>query len=180
MLCKGIGVKEDRLAAFKWFQKSVEKNNAKALYYIGIYYYNGSGPIERDYQQARIYFKRSAELGHVEAMVSFAQICQEKLKENSSSLSCTEIDSLQSESLKWYTKAAKQDHTTALRELGRLYGAKGDDKTSSECYLKASNLNDALSTLFLGGYYENGQGVTKNKQTALKYYIKAIELGQPT
>ncbi|KAL9556707.1 hypothetical protein PS6_002187 [Mucor atramentarius] len=180
MLCKGIGVTEDRLEAFKWFQKAAEKNNAKALYYIGIYYYNGSGSIQKDHQQARIYFKRSAELGHIESMVSFAQICQEKLKEQGALLSASEIESLQAESFKWYTKAAKQDHTTALRELGRLYGAKGDDKTSSECYLKASNLNDALSTLFLGGYYENGQGVVQNKQTALKYYTKAIELGQPT
>ncbi|KAI8644937.1 hypothetical protein BD408DRAFT_412401 [Parasitella parasitica] len=180
MLCKGIGVKEDRLAAFNWFQKAAEKINAKAFYYIGIYYYNGSGTIGKDHQQARIYFKQSAELGHVEAMVSFAQICQEKLKEDASSLSSTEIDSLQSESVRWYTKAAKQNHTAALRELGRLYAAKGDDKTSADCYLKASNLNDALATLFLGGYYENGQGVTQNKQTALAYYSKAIELGQPT
>ncbi|CEP14714.1 hypothetical protein [Parasitella parasitica] len=180
MLCKGIGVKEDRLAAFSWFQKAAEKSNAKALYYIGIYYYNGSGSIEKDHQQARIYFKQSAELGHVEAMVSFAQICQEKLKQDATSLSSTEIDALQADSTRWYTKAAKQNHTTALRELGRLYAAKGDDKSSADCYFKASNLNDALSTLFLGGYYENGQGVTQNKQTALAYYSKAIELGQPT
>ncbi|RCI03839.1 hypothetical protein CU098_012107, partial [Rhizopus stolonifer] len=178
MLCKGIGVKEDRQAAFKWFKKSAEKNNAKALYYIGIYHYNGSGSIVRDHEQARLYFKRSAELGHVEAMVSYAQTCQERLK--TTGLNPSEIEKLQAETFKWYAKSAKQNHTTALRELGRLYGAKGDFKTSHECYLKASQLEDALSALFLGGYYENGQGVGPDPQKALQYYTKAMELGQPT
>ncbi|KAI9480963.1 MAG: hypothetical protein EXX96DRAFT_198935 [Benjaminiella poitrasii] len=180
MLCKGIGVNKDRVAAFKWFQKSAETNNPKALYYIGIYYYNGYGSIVRDHNQARHFFKRSAELGHVESMISYAQTCQEKLKMNVGQLSATEVEALKSDSFKWYARAAKENHVTGLRELGRLYGAKGDFKASMECYLKASNLNDALSTLFLGGYYENGQGVAQNKQTALEFYMKAIELGQPT
>ncbi|OBZ86962.1 Protein sel-1 2 [Choanephora cucurbitarum] len=176
MLCKGVGVAEDRLAAFKWFKKSAEKNNAKAMYYIGIYYYNGSGSIARNHEQASLYFKRSAELGHVESMVSYAQMCQDQ----SRSLSAADAKKLQAESLKWYTKSAKHNHTTALRELGRLYGAKSDFKASFEYYFKAAQLNDALSCLFLGGYYENGQGVSIDTQTALKYYAKAIELGQPT
>jgi TPR repeat protein len=178
MLCKGIGVEEDRLEAFVWFQRAAEQNNPKALYYIGIYYYNGSGSIERDLDQACLYFKRAAELKHIDAMVSYAQVCQEKLKDTS--LSSVEKDQYQNESFKWYTKAAKHDHITALRELGRLYGSNGDFKTSAECYMKASGLDDALSTLFLGGYYEKGQGVTLNKQTALTYYTRAIELGHPT
>ncbi|KAI8367250.1 hypothetical protein BD560DRAFT_371623 [Blakeslea trispora] len=178
MLCKGIGVEEDRLAAFKWFKKSAEKNNAKAMYYLGIYYYNGSGSIVRDHEQASMYFRRSAELGHVESMVSCAQMCQEQSR--LPSLSTEDTERLHTESLKWYIKSAKHNHTTALRELGRLYGAKGDFKASYEHYSKAAQLNDALSCLFLGGYYENGQGVSIDTQTALKYYKKAIELGQPT
>lgn len=178
MLCKGIGVEEDRLEAFTWFQKAAEQNNPKALYYIGIYYYNGSGSITRDIEQALVYFKRAAELKHIDSMVSYAQICQEKLKD--STLSPADQELYQNESFKWYTKAAKHNQITALRELGRLYGSNGDFKTSAECYMKASSLNDALSTLFLGGYYEKGQGVTLNKQTALSYYTKAIELGHPT
>ncbi|KAI7906500.1 uncharacterized protein BX663DRAFT_548675 [Cokeromyces recurvatus] len=180
MLCKGIGVKEDRMAAFEWLQKSAEKNNPKALYYIGIYYYNGYDSIKCNYDKACYYFKRAAELGHTESMVSYAQICQEKLKNSISKLSASEIETLRSDSLKWYSRAAKENHITGLRELGRLYGAKGEFKTSMEFYVKAANLNDALSALFLGGYYENGQGVTQDKQTALKFYMKAIELGQST
>jgi TPR repeat protein len=178
MLCKGLGVKEDRLEAFKWFQRSAEKRNAKALYYIGIYYYNGSGSISRDLDMARFYFKQAAELRNIDAMVSYAQICQEKLKHTS--LSSTEKDTFQTESFKWYSKAAKLNNTVALRELGRMYASKGDFKMSAECYFKASNLKDALSTLLLGGYYEKGQGVALDKDNALKYYTKAIELGQPT
>lgn len=102
-------------------------------------------------------------------MVSYAQLCQQ----NNSHLA---------ESFKWYSKAAKlSNNMVALRELGRMYAAhKGDFKTSADYYRKASILNDPLATLVLGGYYEKGQGVPLNTDTALTYYTKAIELGHPT
>jgi TPR repeat protein len=178
MLCKGLGVKEDRLAAFDWLQAAAKQKHANALYYVGIYYYNGSGSIARNLDYARDYFKQSAELGNVESMVSYAQICYEKVNENA--LPASEIEKLQQESIRWYKKAAHLNHPTSLRELGRIYGANKDYKISAEYFEKAAKLNDALSTVILGGYYENGHGVAMNKQTALAYYEKAIELGQPT
>lgn len=180
MLCKGLGVKEDRLAAFDWLQAAAKQNHANALYYVGIYYYNGSGPsIARNLDLARDYFKQSAELGNAESMVSYAQICYEKLNKDKN-LSTADAEKLQQVSIRYYKKAAHVNHPTALRELGRIYGAKKDFKVSAEYYEKAAKLNDALSTVILGGYYEHGHGVAMNKQTALSYYEKAIELGQPT
>lgn len=178
MLCKGLGVSEDRQSAFEWLRAAADQNHANALYYVGIYYYNGSGQIAKDIDQARDYFKRSAVLGNTESMVSYAQICYEKVKENA--LPASELERLLAESIRWYKKAANMNHPTSLRELGRIYGTKNDLKTSAEYYKKASKLNDALSTVILGGYYENGHGVSMNKQTAISYYEKAIELGQPT
>lgn len=178
MLCKGLGVQEDRLAAFDWLHAASKQNHASALYYVGIYYYNGSGSIVRNLDLARDYFRRSAELGNTESIISYAQICYEKVKENA--LPATEIEGFLQESIRWYKKAANSGHPTGLRELGRIYGSKKDFKASAEYYEKAAKLNDALSTVILGGYYENGHGVKMNKQTAASYYEKAIELGQPT
>lgn len=178
MLSKGLGVKEDRLAAFEWLQAAAKQNHAKALYYVGIYYYNGSGTIARNLDLARDYFKRAAELGVTDSIISYAQICYGKVKENT--LPASEIERFLQESIRWYKKAAHLNHPTSLRELGRIYGSKKDYKTSAEFYERAAKLNDALSTVILGGYYENGHGVKMNKQTAANHYEKAIELGQPT
>ncbi|KAG2209957.1 hypothetical protein INT47_003392 [Mucor saturninus] len=178
MLCKGLGVQEDRLAAFDWLHAASKQNHASALYYVGIYYYNGSGTIARNLDLARDYFRRAAELGNTESIISYAQICYGKVKENT--LPASEIERFLQESIRWYKKAAHLNHPTGLRELGRIYGSKKDYKTSAEFYERAAKLNDALSTVILGGYYENGHGVKMNKETAASHYEKAIELGQPT
>ncbi|KAI8984482.1 hypothetical protein BDF20DRAFT_860235 [Mycotypha africana] len=183
MLCKGIGVKEDKGAAFSWFQRSADRNHADALFYVGIYHYNANAPLlKRDHEQARLCFRKAAESNHVEAMVAYAQLCQDKLNllSSSSAADAAEMKRLQTEVMRWYTKAAKRNSIKALRELGRIYTVKGDFKNALESYLKAVSHNDGLSTLILGGFYENGQGMTANTQIALKCYAKAYELGQAT
>ncbi|KAI8075617.1 hypothetical protein BDF21DRAFT_423276 [Thamnidium elegans] len=178
MLCQGNGVEADRLGAFDWLHAAAKKNHMEALYYVAVYYYHGSGGIARNMELAREYFKKSAELGKIESIVSYAQMCHEKVKENA--LPASEIERFLQESIKWYKKAASQGHTTGLRELGHIYGYKKDYKLSAEYYDKAAKLNDALSTVLIGGYYEKGHGVKMNKETAMAYYRKAIELKQPT
>ncbi|RCH91880.1 hypothetical protein CU098_004442 [Rhizopus stolonifer] len=170
---------QDRRSAFDWFMKAAEQKSPKALNYVGLYYYKGTFGIPSDHDKAREFFRKSAQLGEVDGMISYAQLCQEKIKTIGSD---PEIKKLQRASFVWYKKAASQGHPKALRELGRLYGAgigtEKNSRLSFEHFKLAADKQDPLATLLLGGCYENGQ--TKDIHTALFYYLKAIELGQPT
>ncbi|KAI9252477.1 hypothetical protein BY458DRAFT_523125 [Sporodiniella umbellata] len=179
LLFKGTEVQQNRRAAFEWFMKAAEQKSPKALNYIGLYYYKGTFGIPKDDDKAREFFKKSAQLGEVDGMISYAQLCQEKARTMDSE---QQIKKLQKASFDWYKKASLQGHPKALRELGRLYasglGTEKNPQLSFEHLKLAADKHDPLANLLLGGCYENG--FTQDLHTALSYYLKAIQLGQPT
>ena len=82
--------------------------------------------------------------------------------------------------IKWYRRAAEQGFAPAQFELGRCYwcgegGLEQDYAKAAEWYRKAAvqGLSDAL--YWLGYCYQNGFGVEKNRDEAIKLSRKAAE-----
>ena len=82
------------------------------------------------------------------------------------------------EAVKWYRKAAEQNHAKAQVNLGFAYANGQGTKDYTEAvkwYRKAAEQNDAKAQFNLGFAYANGQGVTKDDAEAVKWYRKAAE-----
>jgi uncharacterized protein len=83
------------------------------------------------------------------------------------------------EAVKWYRKAAEQNHAAAQSNLGACYGTgQGVEKDVAEAarwYRKAAEQNDPVAQYNLGGCYAIGQGVTKDYMDSASWLRKAAE-----
>ncbi len=78
------------------------------------------------------------------------------------------------EAVRWYRKAAEQDYTRALNNLGMKYafgeGVAKDYAEAAQWYRKAADKGDALAQRSLGDLYYNGQGVAQDYAQATYWY----------
>src|SRR6266545_1227698 len=83
------------------------------------------------------------------------------------------------EALKWWRKAADQNHATAQHILGLCYakgeGVAKDDVEAVKWFRKAAEQNDAKAQHDLGVCYADGEGVPKNDVESAKWFHKAAE-----
>ncbi|MBI5773624.1 MAG: SEL1-like repeat protein [Verrucomicrobia bacterium] len=83
------------------------------------------------------------------------------------------------EAVKWFQKAAEQNHAKAQYNLGALYangeGVMKDEAQAVKWFRKAAEQNHAKAQYNLGNCYYDGEGVVKNDVEAVKWYRKAAE-----
>ena len=83
------------------------------------------------------------------------------------------------EAVKWFRKAAAQNHAEAQFNLGVCYekghGVAKDEAEAVKWYRKAAEQNHAEAQNNLGVCYTNGRGVAKDEAEAVKWYRKAAE-----
>jgi TPR repeat protein len=166
MYSKGWGAKRDLGITRKWYEKAADKNNPKALFSLGEYYYSEI-PI-KDYDSAFIYFKKSADSGYSKANAQLGYMYEKGLGTNVNSHLAD----------KYYRKAAEEGNSIALYNIGMYYKNGKDSFTQSYdsafIYLKKSaDLDFSPAELEIGQIYENGIGRDTNNQLAVKYYRKA-------
>ena len=80
------------------------------------------------------------------------------------------------ESNKWYRKAAEQGDATAQFNLGIYYHVRGmpkDYAQAAQWYRKAADQGDASAQVNLGGMYNEGDGVPQSYAQAVFWYRKA-------
>ncbi|MCP4324394.1 MAG: sel1 repeat family protein [Alteromonadales bacterium] len=78
------------------------------------------------------------------------------------------------QAIKWYQKAAQQQHSDAIYELAVLYqlgtGVEKDYVKAAEMLKTAANLNHSQAQFSLGTLYDNGEGVPADTMTAIYWY----------
>ena len=83
------------------------------------------------------------------------------------------------EAVKWFRKAADQNHAASQSNLGVCYalgqGVPKDEAEALKWYRKAAGQGNAGGLVNLGNCYFNGQGVAKDDVEAVKWYRKAAE-----
>lgn len=82
----------------------------------------------------------------------------------------------------WYEKALKhcsdEDKSDIQKTLGDIYMEKKQDTASAfYWYEKSAKQGNEHSQYILGGFYENGFWVTKNKKEAIYWYEKSAKQG---
>lgn len=127
-------------------------------------------------QETLKWTRKAAEKGLMQAQYALADIYAEKQGDMTAAV-------------EWYSKAADQGHADAYYKLGAIYehGAKGvssDAEKSTHLYqIAASEMDvfaqkgsaDAQNTL--AGMYQQGQGVNKNIELALRWWEKSALQG---
>ena len=87
----------------------------------------------------------------------------------------------ETQAVAWYRKAADQDYTEGLFNVGRCYydaiGVPEDYAEAIEWFLKAAEQGHSLAQYELGVCYDLGYGVPSNAMEAFKWYLKAAEQG---
>ena len=82
----------------------------------------------------------------------------------------------------WYTKAAKQGHIEAMKNIGWLYdwgeGIKQNTVEAFNWYHKAAELGDAYAQYHTGLMYDIGRGVEMNKTQANILFKKSCIKGE--
>ncbi|KAK8847145.1 hypothetical protein M9Y10_019728 [Tritrichomonas musculus] len=201
------GVKEKRNfdEAVTNLKYSAEKGSSLSSHLLALLY--ESGDIEKDFEKAEFYYRKSAEQGNSNALQRLG-LCYTK----SYGVEC---DS--SKAIECFQKSAELGNSRALCNLGMCYqkgigadedlykgfefinrsaelgnpiglcnlaicyekgkGVAKDLSKAIELYEKSGELGDTFALYFLASCYENGKGVPEDMNKAIEYYMKAGELG---
>ena len=147
---KGKGVDLNLKKAKKWFKLSAQQGISKAQFKLGLIYRNGQGG-EKNYSKAIKWWELAANKGNANAQINLGLIFENGL-------------------------GVPQDYNKAIR----LYSlAAGAGNTKAQKYLN-SLLNkkvEAQINFGLGVRFENGQGVVRDYNEAIRWYNLAANLG---
>jgi TPR repeat protein len=159
----GRGVTKKNDIAMQWIQKACDLGNASALNQLGNFYY--SGTVAVDYFEAVKYYKKAIILGNTYAMKNLGE-CYE---------AGHGIEKNQELAIEMYKKASDLNNIIAMCKLG-LYYWHTDKKASIVYYTKAASLGDIKAMYKLARAYNEGLGVERNINEALKWYKKAVDI----
>ncbi|MGY4436957.1 TPR repeat protein/transglutaminase-like putative cysteine protease [Bradyrhizobium sp. F1.13.1] len=183
-----------------------EIGSARAQFYLGAMYRNGSGT-KRNSAEAIKWFRLSAEQGDAYGQENLAYVYEmglgtardekqaadwyAKAADQGNAFSQSRLAAMywdgrgvpQDFSLAFdlFSKAADQGLTFAQTRLGLLHikgeGVPQDLAKGISLLRKAADQNDGLAQYNLGWAYESGTGVPKDTRQAIKWYSKASNLG---
>lgn len=157
--------------SFDETKTKAEAGDAEAQNNLGKMYNEGSG-VNKDINQARDWFKKSAEQGNVNGEVSLGKWYLAKDKKDNGDYN---------EILKWFRKAAEQGCAEAQIQLGTMshdgVGTGRDIAAAIKWYRKAADQGNTDALERLGHMYDDGDGVPANGQEAAKYYRLAVYAG---
>lgn len=202
---KGLSFDRDSnyTEAVKYFRESAEQNYAKAQYYMGLYYFNGT-ELPKIKEEAFKWWQKAAEQGDMCAQyyLGYCYLEGEGIE-----------DEDEDEAAKWFRKSAEQGYAPAQLKLGDCYedgdGVPEDEEKAAEWWLKAAEQGNAEAQYKLGDYYDgddsekafewykksadqgyadaqlnlgfcyrNGNGVSENQSKAIEWFRKAAEQGE--
>ena len=165
-----------------------ELQNADALYFLGLMYYNGHG-VEQDYEEAAHTLRQSAKGGNTDAQ-NLLGVMYDHGKG---------VPQNVEEAEQWFRRAAAAGHAEAQQNLERLLASieaaaeavtPADDLQKGLAAYEAGDYETALAILTplawagnadaqntLGWMYDYGHGVEENDAEAVKWYRPAAEQG---
>ncbi len=168
----GEGVIQDYKVAVKYYTEAADFGNSHAIYMLGKCYLNGDGVDQND-QKAVEYFTHASQIGNSEAIVSLGQCYLYGYGVSQDEYKARDL----------FQQAADLQNSDAMLQLGVSYlfpsnpSIQGDEKEAFSWINKAAMLDNVNALVFLGGFYAEGLGVSKNSNTAFELFSKAADLG---
>jgi len=147
-----------------YYNKSYYKIQGETEYEIGRDYY-----LKGDYNKAYEYFKKAADLGLSQAMITMGELYMngEGVKQDFK------------KAYEWFRRAADLGEEFAMYALGYLYlegkGTRQDYGKAYEWFKKVADLENKDAMNAIGWLYQSGYGVEQDYEKAYEWYRKAIE-----
>ena len=88
------------------------------------------------------------------------------------------VDANEREAIRWYEKAAENDHLQATLRLAEIQVARGNGSEGVKWYRQAATLGDRDAQAMLGFFYQTGEHVAVDLDQAIKWYLSAADQGQ--
>lgn len=197
--------KKDHKKAFALFYHLGNQGNAKAQFFIGVFYGDGLG-VPKDDKLAFQWFYKSANQEYSRAQHSLASLyingrfvrkdekeafnwymkaARQKRPESQFCIAMMYkaglgIDKNYAEAFKWFQEAAKQGFPEAQLGLGEMYYSKDGGENYPEAvkwFQLAADQDETDAMVALAQCYESGKGVMKNEKVARRWYEKAASKG---
>ncbi len=171
MLATGVRDIPDPAAAAPWYQRSAERGNATAAFYLGVQYARAEG-VERDLERAVALYRQAAAKGHIRAAYSLAAMLEWG--------NGAQVDLHEAESL--YRTAARGGDLDAMKALGDFLLRRIEPPAAEEaasCYRQAAEAGHLPATLVLAHLHEIGLGVPADPDEALRWTRLAAERDEP-
>jgi TPR repeat protein len=185
------GSKERRLANARWVNFA-SKGDAEDFFHLGCMFEQGIA-VEKSTKQARLWFQKAAERGHLEASALLARsylssapelaaTWYQKAAEGGHPAAQFALAQLQTsgagvadaQAFYWYAAAAQQGHASAQAALaGQLQTA--SEALQKELLWAAAQGGVAPAQFALGERYARGEGLEQDWYQACQWYQKAAE-----
>lgn len=191
---QGLGAQSDPVEGVKWLKKVAtapfnpqnetpmfdprqpDRNTAvgEAAVILANVYSNGLGPVAKNPAEARKWYDRANDVGHVPAAKRLGDIYYEGVD--------TPRDV--QKALGYYKRAARLDHPGAQVALADILwsgedGVPQDRKTALGWYQQAAGNGNAAALYALGRAYDLGEGVKADPELAMGFYKTAALGGNP-
>lgn len=195
----------DYKLARQWYEKGIEHGSTDAYCAIGLLYAEGKGT-EADEAKALEYYMKGTELGSAMCATTAASMYWKTDRKEeafywvqvAAGMGYVKaywilgvmyeggigVDSNEEKAIEWYTKAAKEESTTAMRFLTESYyegtwtvGVRYED--AFYWAQKGADLKEPYCMYMLGWMYGHGQGTDQNPAEAAKWYLELAQMDPP-
>ena len=157
----GDGIRQDKKEAVKWYRLAADRGHAGAQTAMGVFYSGAHGLFEPNMQIAFQYFSKAANQGDATAQYRIGDIY---LFQNNVV-----------EAEKWLNMALNNGENNALVGLADIHMRQGKKEEAMKLLTKAATLGNPMAMNNLGFCYQNGQGVSTDKEIAVYWFQKAVD-----
>lgn len=162
----GLGVEVNAKVAAEWYYKAAAQGHAVAQLNLGEKYRLGLGVRQSD-TEAFSYYLKAARQGDSDAANRVGQAY----------FNGTGVVSDIDEARSWFQRSADQGNRDGQSYLAELYEREKNYAKAVHWYEKSAEQNQAAAQTRLGLLYQQGNGVPKDRSTALKLYRLAANQG---
>jgi TPR repeat protein len=170
---RGEGVAQSYERAGEWYMKAADQGNLKAMNNLGILFLEGQGT-KKDPVEAYRWFCKASDLG--DSHSSYLRgllLCEGR-----------GVKPDPSQGLAWIEKASSMGNPAATARLAHAnyfgeFGLKEDRAKALPLLRTAATAGDPWACLALGQMYLRGQEVAKDDATAITWFKKGAEGGNP-
>ncbi len=172
LFARGVGVKQDAVAAAQWFSKAAKQGNIKAQADLASAYLAGQGFTANPTEAGR-WFTLAAKAGYGPAMIHLATLeLQGRGRRQNLKLG-----------KQWLMKAAALKHPVdsqrARTVLERLAEQRPKELPDMDVLIARAEKGEIDAQLELARRHETGAGLPVDSAQTVAWYIRAIRLGSP-
>ncbi len=166
LYAQGLGVKQSKEEAARWFKLAADSGDAQAMFELAIAYMKGDG-VEQDRSAARAMLEQAAGYEHPSALFYLGLM----------SMQGNGVAPDYRTASIYFRRAAELNNSEAQYALGLMYrngeGVPQDEEKAVPLIRAAADNDNVAAMIELGIMQFNGIGMPKNEPAAARLFVKA-------